>query len=64
MIGLDDIIEEKIAENFQYEPWFSPIFDPGELEILFFGIQAIIGVLLLVYFLWSSKKFRSTREKS
>lgn len=51
--GTDEIAEEIIAEiNPEYEPWFSPIFEPvGELENLFFSLQAAIGGFLIGYFL-------------
>ncbi|MCS7130352.1 MAG: energy-coupling factor ABC transporter substrate-binding protein [Archaeoglobaceae archaeon] len=51
--GADEIAEDTIKElNPNYEPWFSPIFEPvGELETLFFSIQAAIGGFLIGYFL-------------
>lgn len=51
--GTDEIAEEKIRElNPDYEPWFSPIFEPaGEIESLLFSIQAAIGGFLIGYFL-------------
>jgi cobalt/nickel transport protein len=44
--GADGQAEEAIAEiNADYEPWFSPIFEPksGEIESLLFALQAAIG---------------------
>ncbi len=44
--GADAIAEEAIGEiNADYEPWFSPIFEPpsGEVESLLFVLQAVIG---------------------
>ncbi len=44
--GADSIAEEAIGEiNPEYEPWFSPIFEPpsGEVESLLFVLQAVIG---------------------
>lgn len=51
--GADEIAEEAVSElNPHYEPWFSPIFEPtGELESLFFSIQAAVGGFLIGYFL-------------
>ncbi|TDA27220.1 MAG: energy-coupling factor ABC transporter substrate-binding protein [Archaeoglobi archaeon] len=51
--GTDDIAEGAIAElSPDYKPWFSPIFEPtGELEGLFFSVQAAIGGFLIGYFL-------------
>lgn len=35
-----------------YRPWISPIWSPsGELESLFFSLQAAIGGLIIGYFL-------------
>lgn len=44
--GADGQAEEAIAEiNADYEPWFSPVFEPpsGEIESLLFVLQAAIG---------------------
>ncbi|MEM0302190.1 MAG: energy-coupling factor ABC transporter substrate-binding protein [Archaeoglobaceae archaeon] len=51
--GTDEVAEEKIKEiNPDYEPWFSPLFEPaGEIETLLFSIQAGIGGFLVGYFL-------------
>ncbi|MEM1577118.1 MAG: energy-coupling factor ABC transporter substrate-binding protein [Archaeoglobaceae archaeon] len=51
--GTDEVAEEKIKEiNPDYEPWFSPLFEPaGEIETLLFSIQAAIGGFLVGYFL-------------
>jgi len=39
-----------------YEPWFENIWEPsGELETLFFTLQAAIGALIIGYFLGSNK---------
>lgn len=44
--GADGEAEELIAEiRPDYEPWFSPVFEPpsGEIESLLFVLQAAIG---------------------
>lgn len=44
--GSDDQAEEAITQiDENYEPWFSPIFEPasGEIESLLFALQAAIG---------------------
>lgn len=44
--GSDGLADEAISEiNPDYEPWFSPIFEPksGEIESLLFALQAAIG---------------------
>ena len=44
--GADGAAEELIVEtNPDYEPWFSPLFEPasGEIESMLFALQAAIG---------------------
>ena len=44
--GADGMAEELITETHpDYEPWFSPIFEPasGEIESLLFALQAVLG---------------------
>ncbi|HAT4264821.1 TPA: energy-coupling factor ABC transporter substrate-binding protein [Clostridium perfringens] len=44
--GSDDQAEEAITQiDKNYEPWFSPLFEPasGEIESLLFALQAAIG---------------------
>ncbi len=44
--GADGMAEELITETHpDYEPWFSPIFEPasGEIESLLFALQAALG---------------------
>ncbi len=44
--GADGLAEELIVETHpDYEPWFSPIFEPasGEIESLLFALQAALG---------------------
>jgi cobalt/nickel transport protein len=49
--GADAQAEEFISET-GYEPWFSPLWEPpsGEIESLFFSLQAAIGALVIGYF--------------
>jgi cobalt/nickel transport protein len=51
--GADALAEDKITEIApEYEPWFSPIWEPpsGEIESLLFSTQAAIGALIIGYF--------------
>ena len=44
--GADGLAEELIVGTHpDYEPWFSPIFEPasGEIESLLFALQAALG---------------------
>ena len=50
--GADGQAEEAITKiNAEYEPWFSPIFEPksGEIESLLFALQAAIGAGVIGY---------------
>jgi cobalt/nickel transport protein len=40
-------------ESQGYEPWIEPIWSPpsGEIEVLFFSLQAAIGALIIGYFI-------------
>ncbi|MGC9435374.1 MAG: energy-coupling factor ABC transporter substrate-binding protein [Methanomicrobiales archaeon] len=42
----------EIIEAGGYEPWASPLWEPpsGEIESLFFSLQAAIGALVIGYF--------------
>ena len=42
----------EIIEASGYEPWFSPLWEPpsGEIESLFFSLQAAIGAVIIGYF--------------
>ncbi|MBN1133978.1 MAG: energy-coupling factor ABC transporter substrate-binding protein [Methanosarcinaceae archaeon] len=56
--GADGLAEDKITEIApDYEPWFSPIWEPpsGEIESLLFSTQAAIGALIIGYFFGYSK---------
>ncbi len=49
--------------NPDYEPWLENIWEPsGELETLFFTLQAAIGALIIGYFLGSNKVKKERRE--
>ena len=48
-----------------YEPWIEPLWSPpsGEIEVLFFSLQAAIGSLIIGYFLGYYKGLaRAKRE--
>ncbi len=49
--GADGSAAEIIEES-GYEPWFDPIWEPpsGEIESLFFSLQAAIGAIIIGYF--------------
>ncbi len=52
--GADEMAEEAINKlNPNYEPWFSPLWEPpsGEIESLLFSVQAAIGALIIGYVL-------------
>lgn len=51
--GADGQAEEVITEiHPDYEPWFSPLWEPpsGEIESLLFALQASLGVGFIAYF--------------
>lgn len=39
------------AENPEFQPWFEPVWAPpsGEIESLFFTLQAVLGALVVGY---------------
>ncbi len=50
--GADSQAEQAITElNGNYQPWFSPIWEPpsGEIESLLFALQAAVGAGVLGY---------------
>lgn len=50
--GADGEAEVAITEiNADYEPWFEPLIEPasGEIESLFFALQAAAGAAVLAY---------------
>jgi len=61
--GADAQAEEFISES-GYEPWFSPLWEPpsGEIESLFFSLQAAIGALVIGYFFgyYGAKRKKNT----
>lgn len=63
--GADSKAEEAITEiDLDYEPWFSPLFEPksGEIESLLFALQAAIGTGILGFGL-GYMRGRGKREK-
>lgn len=58
--GADSKAESVIEEitGGSYTPWLKPIWEPpsGEIESLFFSIQAAIGGLVIGYFLGYYRK--------
>jgi cobalt/nickel transport protein len=58
--GTDDQASQAIEQT-GYQPWFSSLWTPpsGEVESLLFALQAVVGVLILGYFLgyyWRKQK--------
>ncbi|HIQ38732.1 MAG TPA: energy-coupling factor ABC transporter substrate-binding protein [Methanothermococcus okinawensis] len=56
--GADGAAEEAIVDmNPNYEPWFSPLWEPpsGEIESLLFALQAAIGAIIIGYFVGYNK---------
>lgn len=63
--GADGEAEEAITEiNADYEPWFSPIFEPpsGEVESLLFSSQAALGAGIIGYCLGYFRGRRAKRD--
>ena len=62
--GTDDGGGEVIGEvDPDYQPWFQSVWEPsGELQTLFFTLQAAIGALIIGYFLGSNKVQKERRE--
>lgn len=52
--GSDDQAESVIDEmtGTEYQPWITPIYTPpsGEIESLFFSLQAAIGAIIIGFF--------------
>lgn len=48
-----------------YKPWIEPIWSPpsGEIEVLFFSLQAAIGSLIIGYFLGYYKGLARARKE-
>jgi len=62
--GTDDGGGEVIGEvDPDYEPWFESIWEPsGELETLFFTLQAAIGALIIGYFIGMNRSNKQKRD--
>lgn len=65
--GSDDAAEEQITKiDKNYEPWFSPVFEPasGEIESLLFALQAAIGAGVIGFGLgyFKGRKNKSSEE--
>jgi len=64
--GADVAASSKIGEMSDYKPWFSPIWKPpsGEIETLFFSLQAAIGAGIIGYIagLYTGRK-KNKREQ-
>lgn len=65
--GSDGQAEEVIAEIApDYEPWFAPFYEPasGEIESLFFSLQAALGAGVICYYLgYQNGKKRDKAKK-
>lgn len=64
--GSDDQAEEAITQiDENYEPWFSPIFEPasGEIESLLFALQAAIGAGVIGFGLGYLKGKKKVNEE-
>jgi len=72
--GADGQAEEVIMEmNPDYEPWFTPVMErifpeglPGELESLFFCLQAALGSGIVCYtlgYMVARSKFRKEQDE-
>jgi cobalt/nickel transport protein len=62
--GADGQAEEAIVQlQPDYEPWFSPLWEPpsGEIESLLFALQAAVGAGFIGYFLGFT---RARKEQS
>jgi cobalamin biosynthesis protein CbiM len=61
LLGTDDRGVELIQQiDPNYQPWFSSIFEPSEgLQQILFAIQALIGLAILVYFIFYLRRKRS-----
>lgn len=66
--GADGQAEAAVAEiSPDYTPWFKPLWEPasGEIESLFFSLQAALGAGVMGYFigLWKGRKEKADDEK-
>ncbi len=65
--GSDDQAEEAITQiDENYEPWFSPLFEPasGEIESLLFALQAAIGAGVIGFGLGYLKGKKESERRS
>lgn len=65
--GSDGQAEEAITQiDENYEPWFSPIFEPasGEIESLLFALQAAIGAGVIGFGFGYLKGKKKVEEES
>lgn len=63
--GADAQAEEAITEiNADYQPWFSPVWEPpsGEIESLLFVLQAALGAGFVGYYLGYLKGRHKSRK--
>ena len=64
--GTDDAAEKTISSiQKDYEPWFSPIFEPAgpEVESLLFTLQGSIGAGILFYVIGYHKGKKQGQQK-
>ncbi|WP_456474185.1 energy-coupling factor ABC transporter substrate-binding protein [Candidatus Pyrohabitans sp.] len=66
--GADALAEQKIVEitGGEYEPWFSPIWEPpsSEIETFLFSLQAAVGALVIGYFVGYFKGIKEGRRRT
>ncbi|MFE0133909.1 energy-coupling factor ABC transporter substrate-binding protein [Streptomyces sp. NPDC059037] len=65
--GADAQAETAITENDpEYEPWFSPLYEPpsGEIESALFSLQAALGAGVLAYYFGLRKGRRQGAERA
>ena len=62
--GSDSVVTQ-VIEDEGYEPWFSPIFEPGsgEIESGLFALQAALGAGLLGFALGNLRGRSSARKQ-
>jgi len=66
--GTDDAASEAVEQlNPNYEPWFSPVWEPpsGEIESFLFALQASIGAIVIGFVIgyYKGKKDAEKAEK-
>lgn len=63
--GTDDAAENAISTiQKDYEPWFSPLFEPpgSEVESLLFTLQGSIGAGIIFYVIRLPKREKTSRK--